>query len=127
LRTRCQGIITKSIDEYIKNIKSIGDIPELRPSQLHQDILIRYFQMVFSKSMKEAEKRSVLLSLVSRSVILYGSKSVSYIQDAVGCKKRIELHPQRHETEVEIPRLNRIDPIGLEFSLRVFRAEELKG
>jgi hypothetical protein len=78
------------------------------------------------QAMKDAQKDSVFLSLVSTSVLLYGRKSVDYVYNADGQSNRMEFPLHAHSTEMEIPRNTNIDPFGLDYTLRVFRAERIK-
>ena len=79
-----------------------------------------------SESFKEAEKKSVILSLVSKSVLLYGRKSINYVYGSDGKSNRMEIPLHSHGTEMEIPQLENIDPFGLEYMIRIFRAEQIK-
>jgi hypothetical protein len=110
-------------DKYIEGIKSVGIIPELHPSQSQRDTYNRHFSKLISSAMQEAEKDSVFLSLVSKSVLLYGRKSIDYVDYPNGESNRMEIPLQSHGTTVEFPRSGLFDPFGLDYMLRVFRAE----
>lgn len=116
----------KAFDEYLDDLKSTGGILELHPSQAQRDAHRRHFFRLMSESFKEVEKKSVLLSLVSKSVLLYGRKSINYVYDIDGKSNRMEVPLHSHGTEMEIPRLQIIDPFGLDYMLRIFRAEQIK-
>lgn len=116
----------KSFDEYLDELKSTGLIPELHPPQTQRDAYRRHFSRLMSESFKEAEKKSVLLSLVSKSVLLYGRKSINYVYGSEGKSNRMEIPLHSHGTEMEIPRFENIDPFGLEYMIRIFRAEQIK-
>jgi hypothetical protein len=116
----------KLFDDYFEGIKSTGNIPELYPSQSQRDTYNRRFSKIMEQAMKDAQKDSVLLSLVSTSVLLYGRKSIDYVYTADGQSNRMEIPLQAHSTEIEFPRTTNIDPFGLDYTLRVFRAERIK-
>ncbi len=78
-----------------------------------------------SEAMKEAEAQSVLLSLVNRSVLLYGRKSISYSPAGTSSAKRMEVPLQEHSVQMELPRLQSIDPLGMELMLRRFKYEQM--
>jgi hypothetical protein len=62
------------------------------------------------KIQKDAEKQSVLFNLVHRSVLLYGRRSITYVQEP-GNKRRpvsMDLHSFSHS--IELPRSEVIDP-----------------
>ena len=113
-------------DEYLDDLKSTWVIPELHPSQAQRDAHRRHFSRLMSESFKEAEKKSVILSLVSKSVLLYGRKSINYVYGPNGKSNRMEIPLHSHGTEMEFPRLENIDPFGLDYMLRIFRAEQIK-
>jgi hypothetical protein len=116
----------KTFDEYLDDLKSTGVIPELHPSQAQRDAHRRHFYRLMSESFKEAEKKSVILSLVSKSVLLYGRKSIDYVYGPDGKSNRMETPLRSHGTEVEFPRFQIIDPFGLDYMLRIFRVEKIK-
>jgi len=113
-------------DEYMDALKSTGAIPELHPSQAQREAHRRHFSQLLSESFKKAEKKSVFLSLVSKSVLLYGRKSINYVYGLNGKCSRMETPLLSHGTEIEIPWLQIIDPFGLEYMLRIFRVERIK-
>ncbi|MBN2119399.1 MAG: hypothetical protein JW730_22700 [Anaerolineales bacterium] len=115
----------KNFDDYLGEIKSVGIIPELHPPQSQQEAYHRHFSQLMADAMENARKDSVLLSLVSTSVLLYGRKSVDYVYNSDGQSNRMEIPLQVHSTELEFPRLVNIDPFGLDYMLRVFRAEQV--
>ncbi|HKZ42046.1 MAG TPA: hypothetical protein VJ044_13870, partial [Candidatus Hodarchaeales archaeon] len=98
---------------YLKDLKSVGNIPEMHPSQDQREAQARHFHQTVSKSFKEAMKGSVFNLLCSQSVILYGRKSINYIQGPSGQSKRMEIPMSSHGTQIEVPRQDHIDPYGL--------------
>ena len=116
----------KTFDEYLDDLKSTGLIPELHPTQTQRDAHRRHFSRLMSESFKEAEKKSVILSLVSKSVLLYGRKSINYVYGLDGKSNRMEIPLHSHGTEMEIPRFENIDHFGLDYMIRIFRAEQIK-
>jgi len=101
-------------------------LKELHPSE-HRRQLERIRQADFNREvMKKAEKLSVFRDLVHRSVLLHGSHSVTYVQDADGARRPVEMKLQHHTMTTEWPRMETIDPAGLDLMLLVFRAEQVK-
>ncbi|MFK5892616.1 MAG: hypothetical protein QM504_05300 [Pseudomonadota bacterium] len=125
VKTACKESID-SFEKYLNNLKSTGNIPELYPSQSQREAYNRYFSRQMSVSMKEAESKSVFSSLVSKSVILYGGKSINYYYNGNEKPQRTELTLQNHSTSMEFPRSQIINPFGLDYMLRVYRAEQIK-
>ena len=74
---------------------------------------------------REVEKKSVLLSLVSKSVILHGSVSVHSVRGPDGEKRRHVIPMQSHSYSMDIPRQTVVNPFDLDYILRAFRAEPM--
>lgn len=115
----------KSIDNYLDDLSSVGNLPALHPSEAHREAHGRHMTRLMAESWKAAEAQSVLLSLVSKSVLLYGRKSISYVYESDGHSHRRETPLHKHSTEMEFPRMLYLDPVGLDYMLRVFRNEKM--
>jgi hypothetical protein len=116
----------KHFDNYLSDLKSIEKIPELNPTAAQREAFRRYFSRLMNKSMKDAEKKSVLLSFVSKAILLYGRKSINYVYAHNGESNRMEIPLKNFSKTMELPRIDRIDHFGLDYMLRIFRAERLK-
>jgi hypothetical protein len=116
----------KNIDTYLEDLRSVGNLAALHPGAKQRDTYNRNFSRLVSESWKLAESQSVLLSLVSKNVILYGRKSINYIYSSSGQAHRTEIPLNPYSTEMELPRMENIDPFGLEYILRIFRNERFK-
>jgi hypothetical protein len=116
--------VLKLFNEYLADLRSTGEIPELHPSQAHRDAYQRYFSRLVSESMKKAEKDSVFLSIFPKSVLLYGRKSISRVYGSDGQSERVEFPLKSYSTGVELPRHDIIDHFGLDYMLVMFRAEK---
>ena len=110
-------------EQYLEGLKSIGDIKEMHPSEHERQIARLRFNDVMRLAFKKAEKESVLLNLVKRSVILYGNRSLTYVAGPEEERRPVEMELKSHGTTVEIPRMEIADPIGLDYMLLAFRAE----
>lgn len=115
--------IDVALDEYLEGLRSTGDIPELYPSQAQRESWRRHQSREMERSFKNAEKKSILLGFVSKQTLLYGRTSVSYVRDGQGNSHRQEVPLQEHSIEFELPRMAKLDPLGLDYQLAVFRAE----
>ena len=114
------------LETYLAEVRSVGSLPELWPSERQVTAYNRHFSREVADSFKEAQKKSVLMSLVSRSVLLYGRTSVSHVYDGQGNQRRVEIPLASHGVTFEIPRLEHLDPVGLDFQQRFMRVEQLK-
>jgi hypothetical protein len=116
----------KRIDDYLSNLAKAGSLPALHPSQSQREAYHRHFSQAMSESFKVAQAESALMSLIAKKVMLYGTKSIYYAYQQDGKFHRMETPLKSHGIEMEFPRMQNIDPYGLDFMLRVFRAETLR-
>lgn len=117
---------SERFESYITDIKTAGKIIEHHPPQSHQELYVRHFTREMSDAMKSAEKNSVFLSMVKKSVLLYGRKWITYVESPNQPTRRTESPLQSFETSMDMPRIQNIDPVGLDYMLRAFRVEQLK-
>ncbi|MCP4699026.1 MAG: hypothetical protein GY862_19560 [Gammaproteobacteria bacterium] len=113
-----------TVEDYLNDLRSVGELAALHPSEAQREAHHRHFSRLMAESYKAAEAKSVLLNLCSKSVLLYGRKSISYIYGDGGKPHRTELPLQSHSTKIELPRMENLDPFGLDYVLRIFRAEK---
>jgi len=114
-----------SIADYLETLREVPTLAALHPGQAHREAYRRYMSESTAASMKEAEKKSVFLNLVTRSTLLYGRKSINYVHGGGGPPQRTEFPLTSHSVQMEIPRMENIDEHGLNYMLRVFRAERI--
>jgi len=76
-------------------------------------------------SFRAAEKESILSLICTKQTLLYGRKSIYFQHNAAGETTRMEAPLLSNRVEIETPRMDPIDPYGLDFILRVFRAEHI--
>lgn len=115
-----------SIAEYLETLRTVPELPALLPGEAQREAYRRYMSESTAASLKEAEKKSVFLNLVTRSTLLYGRKSINYIHGGDGPPQRAEIPLKSHSVEMEIPRMENLDEHGLNFMLRLFRAERIR-
>ena len=63
---------------------------------------------------------------MKRSVLLYGRRSITYVEGPNDVRRPVEMELKGHSFTFELPRMEILDPIGLDFMLRVFRIERLR-
>ncbi|MFN4281592.1 MAG: hypothetical protein ACK4NA_03015 [Alphaproteobacteria bacterium] len=111
-------------DQHIAGLNAVGEIKELHPSTHNRNLVDqRQFDQMHA-AQKQAESQSIFADLVHRSVLLYGKKSLTYVNDPSGERRELELDLKSITVSVEVPRGQTLDPVGLEYMLRVFRAEK---
>jgi hypothetical protein len=116
----------RAVDDYLDLLRSVGNLAALHPGEVQREAHHRHFSRLMAESYKAAEAQSVFLNLVSKSVLLYGRKSINYVYGSDGQSHRMEIPLQSHGTEMEFPRMENIDPHGLDYMLRIFRNEHLR-
>lgn len=118
--------VLKRIDEYLEDLNSVGELPALHPGEVQREAYHRHFSSIMADSWKEAQKELVLFNLISKSVLLYGKKSISYVRHGNVATQRIETPLKKQSAEIEVPRMEIIDQVGLDYQLRVLKYERLK-
>lgn len=113
------------LDAYLDDLRAVGFIKELAPSESERLIERKQQNERMRQIQKQAEQSSVLLSLVSKSIILHGNGSIGYQRGSDGKLHRHAMKMGGFRTSWEAPRLQSIDPFGVERQLRQFRSERL--
>jgi len=113
-------------DSYLEAQRSIPRIVELQPSEHHRRIEQLRISDQMRDAHKEAESGSIFLNLVSRSVLLYGNRSLTFVDDGQDNLRAMEIDLHAHEISYEMPRMEVIDPVGLDYILRMFRHERME-
>lgn len=110
------------LEAYIEGLRKAGRISELRPSERERLIERHRHHRSMQEAHNAAEKKSVFLSIVSRSVLLYGNRSISYFEGPDGTTQRNEMKLHSFSHSIESPRLDILEQFDLDYTLRVFRA-----
>lgn len=111
---------------YFAGLEKPGSIKELQPSDYQRDVVRQRAYDEMCTAQKSAEQQSVLLSVVHRSTLLYGKRSLTYVFDSDGGRRPVALDLHSVGVSFEMPRQDVLDPVGLDFILRVYRVEQLK-
>jgi hypothetical protein len=113
------------LDAYLDDLRAVGFMNELEPSESERLIERKQQSERMRQIQKQAEQGSVLMSLISKSIILHGNGSIGYQRGADGKLHRHAMKMGGFSTSWEAPRLQVIDPFGVEMQLRQFRSERL--
>lgn len=113
------------LDAYLNDLRAVGFVNELEPSESERLIERKQQSERMRQIQKQAEQSSVLMSLISKSIILHGNGSMGYQRGADGKLHRHAMKMGGFSTSWEAPRLQAIDPFGVEMQLRQFRSESL--
>ena len=111
-------------DRYLDALKAMPEIPELRPSDHNRRIHHLHQADTMRSAHKAAQAQSVFLNLVHHSTLLYGVRSLTYVEDLGGGARRpMEMELGSHEFSMMLPRLEMLDPIGLQLMFLRLRGE----
>ena len=97
---------------------------ELQPSTYQRGVVRQNHYLASREISKQAERQSVFAGLVHKSTLLYGRKAVTYARGADVPPTSMEMKPV--SAHVEMPRLQTVDPVGLETLLNIFRISRPK-
>lgn len=112
-----------ALEEHFVELRSIGTLPELHPSEAQREAHYRHHAREMTESVEKAQRKSPFFGLFTRQNLLYGRKSIAYIYDGDGAAHRQEIPLKEHSFTYEYPRIAELDPLGLEYQLMMFRAE----
>ncbi|XPF95132.1 hypothetical protein ACM9HF_03725 [Colwellia sp. RE-S-Sl-9] len=124
VKNTIQNAITQ-LNEYFDNMEGVWGINEIQCSQQRREQYWEHFQQLMEDA-QEAVPPSVLSELFTTQTILYGNSSAVYIYDGNDQPRRSEMKMSKHSYSTEFPRLDTLDPEGLEYTLRFFRMEVFK-
>jgi hypothetical protein len=110
-------------DEHLAKLDAVGAVPELHPSENDRQVERLKFSDLMRTAQKDAQKQSTLLNLVSKSTVLYGNKTLAYVYGPEDEKRPVTMNLTAHSTSIELPRLEVVDPVGLDLMLRFYRTE----
>jgi hypothetical protein len=123
-KNRVEQVLTQN-ESYLEALRAVPMIKELQPSEHHRQIERLNMADQIRDAHKKAQNQSVLLNLVKRSVLLYGNRSLSFIKSQENEFRPMEIDLKRFGVSFEMPRMELVDPVGLDFTLRVFRMEKM--
>lgn len=112
------------IEAYLDALGKASGLKELRMSEEEKAIFNRSLSQKMSKSFDVARSEMPFLSMVKRSVVLYGRGSVQRVARPDGSTYRADMMFKTQGAEITFPRMMHIDELGLHFLLRVLRAEK---
>jgi hypothetical protein len=112
------------LEAYLDSLGKASGLKELRMSEEEKAIFNRSLSQKMSKSFDVARSEMPLLSMVKRSVVLYGRGSVQRVARPDGSTYRADMMFKTQGAEITFPRMMHIDELGLHFLLRVLRAEK---
>ncbi len=112
----------KQADAYVRGLNIKAPIKELHPSEYRRSVNRMRMEDMMRSTHKKAEKMSVFMSLVHRSTLLYGRKSLTFVPGPDNKRRPVTMDMHSFSTSFELPRMEIIDPVGLMLMLLHFRS-----
>lgn len=110
---------------HFADIGHMGEIKELLPYASQSEIHNRRWALVMGKAMAEAHKNSLVAAICTNVNLLHGRGWVTYMPGKNGATHRQVDYLKKMGTSVAFPALWNVDPFGLDYSLRICRAERI--
>ena len=110
---------------YLDAIREVPVCEALRPSERHLALYAQQQEAMVEAARREAQEEYVFHKILPTVPMLYGSRFIAYIYSAEGQKPvRKEHSLSQHTFAVELPRMERIDPVGYHYAMTKFRYEK---
>jgi hypothetical protein len=109
---------------YLEGLSSIGMVPELHPSERERQLEWQRHSDSMAEAWRAARKKSIFAKIATESLILYGTRAVSWLKDDTDERQRIETPMGTLSHSFEMPRVEIVDPMGLQIMLLHFRGED---
>ena len=110
--------LSDRIAAYLEAITAIPRHEAFRPSERHVALCAQQQEAMMEAAQREALKESVFLNIVPVVPMLYGTRIISYAHPGGGQQPvREERDLMRHTFQVDVPRLEQIDPVGYHHAL----------
>jgi hypothetical protein len=114
------------LTDYHSALVKVGTIKELSPSEYQRDVVRHRMEDEMRVVNKVADQHSILANLVHRSTILYGRRSINYIVSSTGERTPLAMDLNQFSFSFDLPRQEVLDPVELDYLVRLFRAERQK-
>lgn len=111
-------------EAYLEGLSSIGMVPELHPSERERQLEWQRHSDNMAEAWRAARKKSIFAQIATESLILYGTRAVSWFKDQTDEPRRIETPMGTISHSFEMPRVEIVDPMGLQMMLLHFRGED---
>lgn len=112
------------LNQYNEDAHLTSDINELKSPSENAHAYWKEFNRKFEDA-RENGRKSFIQDFFTTQHLLYGNSTAHYVYDKSGGQQRSELQMSSHSYSSELPKLNIIDPYGLDYMLRMFRVERL--
>lgn len=107
-------------------IEKISEINELKAPNENLRVYWKDFDKRMQKIHEKASESSFFRMFSKPKILLYGNSSIYYQHQVDGDSVRQEMQMQTFSQSTEIPRLNIVDPVSLDYFLIKCRTEKMK-
>jgi hypothetical protein len=124
-QNRLKEIASNVLSDYKKYKESVEvalEVNELKPSEQDRHTYWKHHNKLINVTMKQDRSKSLVNSLFSESILLYGNKSIYYIHHGEQ-KTRQEVPLQEFSSSIEFASMLYLDPHGLDNMIWQFKAE----
>lgn len=111
-------------EAYLEGLSLIGIVRELHPSERERQLELQRHSDSMAEAWRTARKKSIFAQIATESLILYGTRAVSWFRDHTEEQRRIETPMGSISHSFEMPRVEIVDPMGLQMMLLHFRGED---
>ena len=117
----------KQAEAIFAKARTLLPMPDFEPSARHRAAFARYQEKQMASIYKQAREESPLLKLFMENpiVLLHGTKLVEWRKEQDGEYHRNEHALTRNQVRFEIPRLQQLDGLTLDYTLRRMQIERL--
>lgn len=112
------------LTKYLDDLASVEALRELRPSERQRQLEWERHADSMTEAKRGADHKSIFAEIFTKVVVLHGNRSVSYHSTGDETPKRFETKMASHGVSMEIPRVDIVDPLGLQRMLFAYRAEK---
>ncbi|MFC4660612.1 hypothetical protein ACFO0O_17980, partial [Cobetia amphilecti] len=118
----CECLLEK-LQEYHSDIDQVIGLNELAVSNKNVDLYRKESNKKIQEAYEKASKGSFVDLFATKKQLLYGNSSIFYVHQENGEQVRHESQMQSFSHSTEIPRLYILDPVSLDYVLRIYRYE----
>lgn len=135
------GKLKEFLERYVESIPDIAELlarkaalqdamdgierlVELHPSEMQREAERVQWDDQMERSMEQGRRKSILEDLFAKQYILYGRSSLTPIHTGQGTTHLTETAMHSFSISSELPILNIVDPVGLDYMLVNFRHEQ---
>ena len=116
--------LSLALKSYVDELEQAGNCAAFRPTERERQLEGYRLGDFVRDIQKKAEEGSIFSFVAHKATLLYGTASIAYIyRDGHSEPERQEISLATFEHAAEIPRMEAIDPVGLQYAICRFQSE----